>query len=107
MEFCEVTLWTYIYRKWTPQIETDMPYFTIPLPPKMALSQLRGIMEDIASGLSFIHEHGQVHRDIKPANGMSIAIGINSSPLLASGICVENWRFRIDGGRIFEATNNS
>jgi serine/threonine protein kinase len=47
-----------------------MPYFTFnDLPPKLKVAQLWGIMEDIASGVAFIHQKGEVHRDIKPANG--------------------------------------
>jgi serine/threonine protein kinase len=101
MEFCELTLKTYIYRTWTPQIARDMPYFMVTLPPRMALAQLRGIMDDIASGLSFIHDQGQVHRDIKPANGISVVVETYSSPLLASVVYMETRRFRINRGRIF------
>ena len=70
MELCDLNLSTYIYQKWTPEVERQMPYFTFnDLPPKLKVAQLWGIMEDIASGVAFIHQKGEVHRDIKPANG--------------------------------------
>lgn len=71
MELCDLNLDTYIHRRWTTLIESKMPYFTIELPPSMKLAQIRGVVKDIASGLAYVHEHGEVHRDLKPANGNS------------------------------------
>jgi serine/threonine protein kinase len=71
MELCDLNLQTYINRKWTSTMEMLMPYFTIrDVPPKLKLAQIWSIMEDIASGLDFIHSQGEVHRDLKPSNGI-------------------------------------
>jgi serine/threonine protein kinase len=36
------------------------------------LAKTFGIMTDIANGVKFIHDHGEVHRDLKPQNGRSL-----------------------------------
>jgi serine/threonine protein kinase len=34
-------------------------------------TEILDIMTHLASGVEFIHSHGEVHRDLKPRNGMS------------------------------------
>jgi serine/threonine protein kinase len=69
MELCDLNLHKYINRIWTPEIETEMPYFTMTLTPRMRLAQLWSIIEDITEGLVFIHSLKEIHRDLKPRNG--------------------------------------
>lgn len=69
MELCELSLKTYLLRRWTPSLEKDVPFFANEsLPQWMRVRHLWGIMEDIASGVAFIHSHEEVHRDLKPPN---------------------------------------
>jgi serine/threonine protein kinase len=69
MELCDINLRTFIDENWTIELQEKMPYFTIDLPPRLKIAQLWSIMEDIASGVAFLHQLGEVHRDIKPENG--------------------------------------
>jgi serine/threonine protein kinase len=72
MELCDINLRTFIDVNWTLEHQDKMPYFAIDLPPRLKIAQLWSIMEDIASGLAFLHQLGEVHRDIKPENGYNI-----------------------------------
>jgi serine/threonine protein kinase len=69
MELCDINLRTFIDGVWTRELINEMPYFTIDLPPRLKIAQLWSIMEDIASGIAFLHRLGEIHRDIKPENG--------------------------------------
>jgi serine/threonine protein kinase len=69
MELCELNLEHYIERKWTPLITAKVPYFTNEQPTRMRTSQIWDIMEDISSGVGFIHLQNEIHRDLKPRNG--------------------------------------
>ena len=58
------------------------------------------IMQQLLSGLAFIHDRGEVHRDLTPQNGMSrIRLIDNHSPLLVRFQVVEDCGFWIDGER--------
>ena len=70
MELCDITLDMYIHRRWTPEIELKLFYFTKTPPPRMQMSQLWDIMEDITCGITFIHLHKEIHLDLKPRNGI-------------------------------------
>lgn len=59
----------YLYSK------LDSEYFSPDLPPSISTVSpsfkpilLWTIMKQIASGVAFIHSHGEVHRDLKPSN---------------------------------------
>jgi serine/threonine protein kinase len=67
---CDLNLQSYIDRQFTPTMREQVPYLTIDQPPKINVLQIWSIMTDIAGGLTFIHEHGEVHRDLKPGNGI-------------------------------------
>lgn len=69
MQFCELNLDTYIYRRWSTELEGKLPEFTGPhVPSEVRMSQFWEIMTDIARGLEFIHLQKVIHRDIKPRN---------------------------------------
>lgn len=71
MELCDLSLETYIERKWTPAMVEKVPYFTAELPSRMRMAQTWDIMEDLTRGVAFIHQHKEVHRDLKPRNSIS------------------------------------
>ena len=76
MECCDVNLEDYIRRKWSAEMVKKMPYFTNELPSRMRMTQIWGVMEDVTSGLAFIHSQGEVHRDLKPRNGIVLAFSL-------------------------------
>jgi serine/threonine protein kinase len=69
MELCELNLEDYIERKWTSLIIRKVSYFTNDQPSRMRASQIWDIMQDISSGVAFIHSNKEIHRDLKPRNG--------------------------------------
>jgi serine/threonine protein kinase len=70
MELCDLNLQAYIERKWTSVTEEKMPYFTRgDLGPRKRMAQIWDIMEDVTSGIAFIHSLQEIHRDMKPRNG--------------------------------------
>lgn len=54
------------------------------------------IMQQLLSGLIFIHEHDEVHRDLNPHNGNATvpSIKFTSSLIFSKEWVVENCRFR-------------
>jgi serine/threonine protein kinase len=67
MELCDWNLKDHIYGLITPlTLSVERPSFVSSFRDR---HQIWGIMKQIASGVDFIHQHGQVHRDLKPANG--------------------------------------
>jgi serine/threonine protein kinase len=76
MELCALTLENYIYGTSTGQVrgsltpELSLPRFIQDAPASIKSLQIWNIMRQIASGVKFIHSHGEVHRDLKPSNGI-------------------------------------
>lgn len=85
MEFCDFNLHNYIHEPTTIIIEMDdLPNHSQTVDPiallsgtikkevgwSMKLHNIWTIMNETASGLAFLHRHGQVHRDLKPRNGI-------------------------------------
>jgi serine/threonine protein kinase len=70
MELCDLTLEMYLRQEWDEAMACKLPYFSTPLPSRMKMIQILGIMEDIAAGVTFIHENNEIHRDLKPRNSM-------------------------------------
>lgn len=73
MEYCQGNLEDYIKGKLS--LYPERLDIVFPRPPASQcegaiVAKLYDIMEQIASGLEFIHSHKQVHRDVKPANGI-------------------------------------
>jgi serine/threonine protein kinase len=58
MELCNGTLKKFIENR-TPSSQAPI-----------TMTEILNIMAQIASGVAFIHEQGEVHRDIKPENSM-------------------------------------
>lgn len=71
MELCDVTLDYYISRDWPPELRDQVPPSLSSGQPSTIVSQWWNIMEDITSGVAYIHFHGEIHRDIKPRNSNS------------------------------------
>lgn len=66
MEYCSENLETHIDAMSSSQDDAN----TI-LPTKQRILEALRIVQDIAQGLAFIHELGEVHRDLKPRNGIA------------------------------------
>jgi serine/threonine protein kinase len=62
MELCAFNLKEYNKSNWTYDIAYGYS-------PDLIADRIWRIMQQIAKGLVFIHNHGEVHRDIKPQNG--------------------------------------
>jgi serine/threonine protein kinase len=73
MEWCHLSLADYILAIFKPASFvpgiTHLPYLNFNLSSDSEELIIWNIMEQIASGLVYIHGHGEVHRDLKPANG--------------------------------------
>jgi len=59
---------TFIERKWSPETAMELPQLTTKVSQRMRMAQIWDIMEDITSGLAFVHSK---NGDLKPRNGMS------------------------------------
>jgi serine/threonine protein kinase len=69
MELCDLNLAEYIHRQALPNPLESIPYFIKDAPPPMKAQQIWNIMQQIASGIKYIHSLKVVHRDLKPTNG--------------------------------------
>lgn len=95
MELCDLTLEVHLRQEWDEATAARLPYLSIPTSSRMKMSQILGIMEDVAAGVAFIHLNNEIHRDLKPRNGMSpfIACKLTFSHVLLSRSCLEDCRF--------------
>jgi serine/threonine protein kinase len=71
MELCDINLHDFIHRETPPEPSESVPYFT---KGEGSILQIWSVMSQIASGVEYVHHHGQVHRDIKPENGESLTL---------------------------------
>jgi serine/threonine protein kinase len=75
MEFCEVTLESFLAGKRGPvpqKVGIKLHDGTISNEPNaLKWHEICTIMVHILRGLEFIHKSKQVHRDLKPSNGIS------------------------------------
>jgi len=70
MELCDLDLGKYLKRdQWTEPMLEKFPFFSGELSPDMRMSQEWEIMDNITSGVVFIHTNQAIHRDLKPRNG--------------------------------------
>ena len=74
MELCDMNLEHSIHHKWTSRMETELPYLTTDWGSRTRTVQIWNIMEDISSGLAYIHGLNEIHRDLKPRNSMPSSI---------------------------------
>ena len=58
MEYCDGNLEEYIAGR-SPSSQTPL-----------TMAEVWSVMIDIAKGVEFIHDHGEVHRDLKPQNSL-------------------------------------
>ena len=71
MEFCELTLYEYIYSpERTPLVLQDSSPYSKSNPTANGIGTICNIILQIADGLAFIHKHKEVHRNLKPSNGI-------------------------------------
>jgi serine/threonine protein kinase len=59
MELCDLNLDTYLDKQHVA-VDTLLPITNV--------NQIWRIMQDITSGVTFIHSHKETHRDLKPRN---------------------------------------
>jgi len=69
MEYCNFNLQDYIH----PKTSESTPVF-VREPGSGSLLQIWTVMSQIAAGVEYIHQKGQVHRDIKPENGIRLPV---------------------------------
>jgi serine/threonine protein kinase len=63
MELCDINLHDYIYRETPFDPSESVPVFMKNAPPQLKAQQIWNVMSQIASGVTYIHSHGEVHRD--------------------------------------------
>jgi serine/threonine protein kinase len=69
MELCDMNLNDFIHPKTAPDpSKTHLPCF-VKGGGTDSLLQIWTVMNQIASGVEYIHRQSQIHRDIKPGNG--------------------------------------
>jgi serine/threonine protein kinase len=90
MELCDFNLGHHI-AKWK---KTSLTPFA---EAAQRVTEIARIMHDVTSGLSFLHEQGEIHRDLKPRNGNSFVDILTVSPLFITFQQLENRRFWFDG----------
>jgi serine/threonine protein kinase len=66
MELCDINLEEYIYCKRTGVL--GLMEWDKAIADGHGVFLICGIMQQILSGLQFIHDHGEVHRDLNPQN---------------------------------------
>jgi len=66
MELCDMSLFEYIHDNANYSAK-GLDLFD-GLPPHSKVQQIWSIMEQIASGVAFIHQENFTHRDLKPSN---------------------------------------
>jgi len=71
MELCDINLQDYIYRDDSKTLPDAIPYFIKDASSQVKALQIWNIIQQIASGVAFIHSHHETHRDIKPQNSNS------------------------------------
>lgn len=94
MELCDINLECWIERRWSTVHEKTLPYMTADFPPRMRMSQIWDIMEDVLNGVAFIHSRQEIHRDLKPRNSKSQVITTtDTSSIFSSRSRLEDRRF--------------
>ena len=91
MELCDLTLEMYLRREWDEVTAAKLRYFSAPLSSRMKMIQILGIMEDVAAGVSFIHQNNEIHRDLKPRNSTAPYMS-NLQPLVMYSYRDHAWK---------------
>jgi serine/threonine protein kinase len=71
MEFCLLTLESYLYPHDPPQPHEPTPRYIKNAPVPFRALQIWQVMHHIVCGLQFMHNNKMIHRDLKPSNGIS------------------------------------
>ena len=72
MELCDLTLHDYIHPTKPPDPAESLPVFIKDKPPPIKAQQIWNVMQQITSGLAYIHSLNLAHRDLKPANSKTL-----------------------------------
>ena len=71
LELCALNLEDYLQGDFKSVLGVSFYWDIVAIRNELGCLTIWSIMEDITSGLSFIHKCCAVHRDVKPANGTS------------------------------------
>jgi serine/threonine protein kinase len=76
MELCDLTLDDYVTQRWAPQGEERGSYFMGKLSVMEKMKQTADILNDVTTGVAFIHQQKAIHRDLKPSNSKSPSFSV-------------------------------